>query len=132
MNKTAHEWLAWVLLVGVGGHLWLNRRALSTYFKRPLGVALMSAGAVVLVVSSVVPEVKGDKVPVRQVLAALTTVPISTLAEVAGTKDAVLLAALSASHPSARADQSLTELAGGDADAGISLLARVYQAIPAN
>lgn len=131
LGKLAHEWLGWVLVLAVGSHLWLNWRAFSTYFRRPVAVAIMATAAAVLALSLVIPVGGRASVPVRQVLASLTQVPISTLASLAGKEDAVLVAALAADHPGVRADQSLSDLAGGDTAAAIGMLAAIYGAGPA-
>lgn len=52
LSKAAHEWLGWFLVAGVAAHLWLNGRAFTTYFKRPAAVAIMGAGALVLLLRS--------------------------------------------------------------------------------
>lgn len=126
LNKVAHEWLGWVLLIGAAAHLLQNWRAFTTYFKRPLAVGIMAAGVVVLALSSVPLSSASSEVPVREVLAGLAQAPIATLAEVADKDPAAVLASLSASYPGATLDQSLAELAGNDVEAGVHLLSQVY------
>lgn len=131
LSKVAHEWLGWFLVAGVAAHLWLNWRAFTTYFKRPAAVAIMGAGAVALVASLLVSGSEGGAVPVRLVLGSLTKAPISTLATLAGTDEATLLARLAAEYPGATADQSLADLSGTTPDAAIGLLSKVFVAAPA-
>lgn len=126
LNKALHEWFGWGLLAAVVAHLWLNRRAFSTYFKRPVALGIVAAGSALLLASFVVPVAAGGEVPVRQVLASLGTAPISTLAELTGGDQATILAGLAATHPGAQPDQSLADLTGGDREAAIGLLAVVY------
>ncbi len=126
LSKAAHEWLGWFLVAGVAAHLWLNWRAFTTYFKRPAAVAIMGAGALVLAASLLVPGSEGGALPVRQVLGSLTKAPISTLALLAGKDEATLLASLAAEYPGATADQTLTDLAAGNPEAAVGLLAKVY------
>ena len=130
LSKVAHEWLGWVLVFGVGAHLWLNRRAFTTYLKRPTAVAIMAAGTLVLVASLLVPAAEGGSVPVRQVLGSLTTVPISTLATLAGKEEASLLTALSADHAGVTTEQTLADLTDGNSEAAVGLLAVVYAEAP--
>lgn len=52
LNKAAHEWLGWFLLVGVGAHMWLNWRAFSTYFNRRGALAIIGAFVAVLLAPS--------------------------------------------------------------------------------
>lgn len=126
LSKVAHEWLGWFLVFGVAAHLWLNWRAFTTYFKRPAAMAIMGAGALVLAASLLVPAPEGAGVPVRQVLGSLTQAPIATLALLAGKDEATLLASLAADHPGATPDQTLTDLAAGNPEAAVGLLAKVY------
>lgn len=130
LSKVAHEWLGWALVVGVAAHLWLNRRAFTTYFKRPAAVSIMAASAAVLVAALLVPAGNGASVPVRQVLGSLTKAPISALAVVSGSDEAGLLAALGATYPGVTASQSLSDLVGGDSEVAIGLLATVYAEAP--
>lgn len=130
LSKAAHEWLGWFLVVGVAAHLWLNWRAFTTYFKRPAAMAIMGAGGLALVASLLVPAGEGGAVPVRQVLGSLTKAPIATLAVLAGKDEASLLASLTADHPDATAEQSLTDLSDGNPEAAIGLLSKVYAATP--
>lgn len=131
LSKVAHEWLGWLLVFGVAAHLWLNRRAFTTYFKRPLAVSIMGAGAILLAASLLVPAGEGGAVPVRQVLGSLTGVPISALATLAGKDEASVLAALSVDHAGVTASQTLADLSGGNPEAAVGLLALVYAEAPA-
>lgn len=126
LGKVAHEWLGWALVVAVGAHVWLNRRAFSTYFKRSAALGIMGGAVIVLAATFVVPLGDSESVPVRQVLGSLTHAPISTLAVLAGRQEAELLSALSVTHPGVTADQTLTDLAGASPEAAVGLLAQVY------
>lgn len=111
-------------MAGLGA--WLNPRAFSTYFKRLAAVVIMGTSAALLVASLLIPAGEGASVPVRQVPSSLTKAPISALAVVSGKDEASLLAALGTAHPGATANQSLSNLVGGDAEAAADLLATVY------
>lgn len=126
LNKLLHEWLGWALLAAVGAHLWLNRRPLSAYLKRPMALTIMGAAIVILLASFMLPTPGAGPVPVRAALGSLAQAPISTLASLAGTDPAVLLSKLAADHPGARAEQSLADLTGGDVQAALGLLALAY------
>lgn len=126
LNKVAHEWLGWFLLAAVGAHLWLNWRAFSTYFKRPVALSIMGASAVLLAASFMPVAGASGEVPVREVLSGLTKAPISTVAAVAGKAPAVVLAALAPTYPDAKDTDTLSGLAGDDVEAGIRLLSQVF------
>lgn len=126
LGKVAHEWLGWALVGAVAAHLWLNRRALSTYFKRPAALGIMGGAVIALVATFVVPLGESGSVPVRQVLGSLTHAPISTLAVLAGRQEAEVLAALSVTYPGVTAGQTLSDLSGNTPEAAVGLLAQVF------
>lgn len=128
LNKVAHEWLGWFLVVGAGAHLWLNWRAFSTYFKRPVALSIMGAATALLLASFVPVSGAGGEVPVREVLSGLAQAPIETVAAVAGKDPAQVLASLGAAFPAVTGKDTLADLAGGDVEAGIHLLSQVYSA----
>ena len=51
LNKAAHEWVSWAVVVGVVLHLSVNFRAFRGYLKRPVARGLI-AGFVVLLAAS--------------------------------------------------------------------------------
>lgn len=128
LNKAAHEWLGWFLLVGVGAHLWLNWRAFSTYFKRRGALAIMGVFAAVLLVSFA--PISGGKaeLPIRQMVESMTQAPLASVAVVAGKTPDAVLAALVATYPQANAEQSISDLTGGDMEQSSALLAQVFAA----
>lgn len=51
LNKTAHEWLNWAMVIGVSLHVLMNMPAFKRYFKQTPGRLIMGAFALVLVLS---------------------------------------------------------------------------------
>ena len=87
LNKTAHEWLSWAMVIGVGLHVLLNMPAFKRYLKQTTGRVVIGAFALVLALSFIPAggssgSEPGFAPPVR----ALAKAPISVLAQVAGTR----------------------------------------------
>ncbi len=115
INKVAHEWLSWVLLIGVALHLVPNFNKLKQYLSMRNG-QLMIGGFALLLILSFAP-IGGDKgeQPFVQPLNALSNAPLTTLALVAETTPEELLERLSNSGiPVESKQQSVSELAGSD------------------
>jgi hypothetical protein len=51
LNKAAHEWLSWAMLIGVGLHLMLNLVPFKRYFRQTTGRWIMAGFAAVLALS---------------------------------------------------------------------------------
>ena len=117
LNKAAHEWLSWVLLVGVAFHVAANFAGFQRHLAANRGRWLMGLFALVLGLSFFGPGAGGEPAfaaPAR----ALAQVPLASLAEVARISPDELRARLVragvASAASASARQSLADLVGPD------------------
>lgn len=130
LNKAAHEWLGWFLLVGVGAHLWLNWRAFSIYFNRRGALAIIGGFAAVLL-ASFAPISGGEaELPIRQMIENLTQAPLESVAVVAGKTPDAVLAGLLATYPQASVQQSISDLTSGDTEQSVALLAQVFAVQP--
>lgn len=129
LNKTAHEWLGWFLVIGVLAHVVLNWRPFQSYFKRGMALGIMGVFAAVLVGSFVTLGSSPAELPIRQMMDGMTTAPLSAVAEVAGQDPEAVVASLTASdYPNATADQSISALTGGDMAKSAALLAGIFAA----
>jgi len=128
LMKGLHEWAGWALLVGAGAHLWLNWRAFSTYFRRPLALGIMSLGAVALAAGFLPLEAEGGPgAAVEAVLGAVEGAPVSVLAELSGQEVAAVVAELEAAGLSgAGPDSTVSDLAAGDRGLEFAALAAVF------
>ena len=130
LMKGLHEWAGWALLAGAGAHLWLNRRALVAYFRRPLAVGIMALGAVGLVAGflPLAPE-GGPGAAVEAVLGAVGQAPVTELARLSGQEvDAVVAALAAAGLSGAGPDSTVSDLAGGDRGLEFAGLEAVFAA----
>lgn len=127
LNKTAHEWLSWAMVIGVVLHVLLNLPAFKRYFKQPVGRWVMG-GFVLLLALSFVPLAGAKKDPsFAPPLRALAQAPLPVLAQVVGQPTQVLRAQLAAAGYTANDRQSLQDLVGADLRAQIGLLNRLVQ-----
>lgn len=126
LNKLAHEWLSWALLVAVGLHVLLHLPA----FKRYLGqkTALLVLGGCALVLAlSFMPLPGGKKAPAYAApVQALAQAPLPVLAQVLGQSTEALKAELDkAGLPVDSNQQSLRDLVGPELKAQVRMLNRL-------
>jgi hypothetical protein len=124
LNKTAHEWLSWAMVIGVGLHVLLNMPAFKRYFKQTTGRVVMGAFALVLALSFIPAggSEPGFAPPVR----ALAKTPITVLAQVAGTSTDDMKARLQAQGLTVTSDQqSVADLVGPDLRQQIGAISKV-------
>lgn len=126
--KGLHEWAGWALLAGAGVHLWLNRRALGAYLRRPLAAGIMGLGVVLTAGGMLVPEPQGGPAAtVEAVLGAVERAPVAVLAELSGKDVPAVIAALEgAGLAGAGPDSTVDGLAGGDRGQAFAGLAAVF------
>ncbi|WP_066154402.1 DUF4405 domain-containing protein [Hydrogenophaga pseudoflava] len=130
LNKTAHEWLSWAMVIGVGLHVLLNMPAFKRYLKQTTGRVVIGAFALVLALSFIPAggssgSEPGFAPPVR----ALAKAPISVLAQVAGTSTEDLKAKLQAQGLTVTSDQqSVADLVGPDLRKQIGTISKVLPA----
>ena len=91
-------------------------------------LAIMGVFAAVLLVSFA--PISGGKaeLPIRQMVESMTQAPLASVAVVAGKTPDAVLAALVATYPQANAEQSISDLTGGDMEQSSALLAQVFAA----
>ncbi|QBM28073.1 DUF4405 domain-containing protein [Hydrogenophaga pseudoflava] len=130
LNKTAHEWLSWAMVIGVGLHVLLNMPAFKRYLKQTTGRVVIGAFALVLALSFIPAggssgSEPGFAPPVR----ALAQAPISVLAQVAGTSTDDVRAKLQAQGLTVTSDQqSVADLVGPDLRKQIGTISKVLPA----
>jgi len=126
LNKLAHEWLSWVLLVGVVFHLVTNLNAFKRYFSSRAALAIIGAFALLLALSFISPGEKREP-PFVASVRALASVPLGTLAQVAGQSPEQVSATLHREGLAPASDtQTLQELAGSDPRRQARLLEKVF------
>lgn len=127
LNKAAHEWLSWAMLVGVGLHLALNLAPFKRYFRQTTGRVVIAGFAALLALSFIpLGGTAGSEPPFAHPVHALARAPLPTLAQVAGLSTDALRARLGAAGIVVQNDQqTLQDLVGPELRAQITTLNRV-------
>ncbi|MDO9252542.1 MAG: DUF4405 domain-containing protein [Hydrogenophaga sp.] len=127
LNKTAHEWLSWAMVIGVLLHVLLNMPAFKRYFNQTPGRVVMGLFALVLALSFIPAGGAGGSEPgFAPPVRALAKAPITVLAQVAGTSTEDVKARLQAAgFTVTNEQQSVADLVGGDLKAQIGTMTKV-------
>ncbi len=126
LNKLAHEWLSWAMLVAVGLHAALNLPAFKRYFGQKTALGVMGLFALLLALSFV--SLPGGKKPPSwgAPIQALAQAPLPVLAQVLGQSPQQLQAQLAQSGLTVDSDQqSLQDLVGPELKAQVRMLNRL-------
>lgn len=126
LNKLAHEWLSWILLLAVGLHVAVNMLSFKRYFSAPRGRWVIGASAVLLALSFIPLRGASSQPPFVAPVKALAAAPLPLLAQVAGVEPGVMRSRLQQAGlaPASDAD-SVSSLVGGDTKRQVQVLARV-------
>lgn len=123
LNKLAHEWLSWAMLVAVGLHALLNLPAFKRYFGQKTALVVMGLFALLLALSFA--PMPGSKKPPSwgAPLQALARAPLPVLAQVLGQSPQALEAQLEKSGLTVdHEQQSLQDLVGPDLKSQVRVL----------
>lgn len=127
LNKEAHEWLGWAMVVGVAAHVVANWTAFARHLRQPLAKAIVGLFAVLLVGSFFLGGEEGGN-PARLALQTLTQAPLSQVAALRGESPTALIARLEAAGFQVNGpEQSLGAVAGKDRE---RLMKAVNVALP--
>ena len=120
LNKTAHEWLGWLMVAGVAAHASANWLSFKRYFlSSPKGRSILVVSLLVIAGSfvSLSGGREGGGSPPQLAIRAVTQAPLAQVAPLTGRTLAQLIADLSAAGIQVRnGDQSLTQAIGADRD----------------
>lgn len=126
LNKTAHEWLSWAMVIGVMLHVLLHMPAFKRYFTQTSGRVIVGLFALVLALSFIPAGGGGSEPGFAPPVRALATAPITVLAQVAGISTDDVKTRLHAAGFTVTSDQqSVADLVGGDLRAQIGTMTKV-------
>ena len=130
LNKTAHEWLSWAMVIGVSLHIVLNLNAFKRYFAQTTGKVIIGLFALILALSFIPAGGEGGSDPgFAPPVRALAKAPLPVLAQVVGmSPDALKTELASKGHPVQNDQQSLQDLIGGDLRAQIQTITGLTKA----
>ena len=128
LNRPAHEWMSWVLLIGVSLHLTANFAGFKRLLQARRTRLLLSLFALVLTLSFFG---KKNEPPYAPPLRALAAAPLTTLAQLAQIDNAELRARLLTLDLKPSSDssdqQSLRELTGPDMRKQVQALGALFR-----
>lgn len=131
LNKTAHEWLSWAMVIGVSLHVLLNLPAFKRYFTQTTGRVVIGLFALVLALSFIPAGGSGGEPGFAPPVRALAKAPITVLAQVAGTSTDEVKAKLQAQGLTVTSDQqSVADLVGGGLRQQIGAMSKVLAPDP--
>ncbi len=131
LNKTAHEWLSWAMVIGVSLHVLLNLPAFKRYFTQTTGRVVIGLFALVLALSFIPAGGSGGEPGFAPPVRALAKAPITVLAQVAGTSTDEVRAKLQAQGLTVTSDQqSVADLVGSDLRQQIGAMSKVLAPDP--
>jgi hypothetical protein len=119
LNKTAHEWLSWLMMAGVAAHASANWLGFKRYFlSSAQGRGILAASVLVIAGSFVsLPGGRegGGSSPQQLAIKALTQSPLAQVAPLTGRSVDTLIADLAAAGIVVRSgEQSLAQAVGSD------------------
>lgn len=126
LNKTAHEWLSWAMVIGVSLHILLNLNAFKRYFTQITGKTVVALFAAVLALSFIPAGGAGEDPPFAPPARLLSKAPLPVLAQVLGsTPEALKIQLTAQGHVVQNDQQSLQDVVGTDLRAQIQTIARL-------
>jgi hypothetical protein len=130
LNKTAHEWLSWAMVIGVSLHVLLNLPAFKRYFTQSTGRAIVGTFALVLGLSFIPASgSEGDEPGFAAPIRALSSAPLPVLAQVVGrSPEEVRTTLRAAGFGVADEQQSLKDVVGPDLRAQIGAIRKLMPA----
>lgn len=115
LNKEAHEWLGWAMVVGVALHVVANIQGFKRYLSRPAALAIVGVFVAILIASFFIQENEEDGHPGKRATQIMLHAPLSTVAPLLGQSPETLVSKLQAAgFKQAAPSQSLSDIAGPD------------------
>lgn len=132
LNKTAHEWLGWAMVIAAALHITTNWFGFKNMFNNVTGKAVIGLFTVVLALSfiNVGDSKDGGGRPVAPINV-LAQAPISQLAQISKIDEQTLITRLQSSGiQNATANSTVKELVGNDFGKQIATLNTILKATP--
>lgn len=81
--KPVHEWLSWVMVIGIVFHTIANWKSFTSYFSKKPSFTIIGAGLIITVLSVFMPSANNGN-PGMKMIKALGTAKIETIADMVG------------------------------------------------
>jgi hypothetical protein len=129
LNKLAHEWLGWALVIGVAAHLFVNLPSFKKHLASAVGRGAIAVFAILLGLSFINPGNNRAQFSMRSAMEHLAHAPLVTLAAVAKISPEDLVARLKAQGIAVDDLQATpVSLSGGDEGAAKRVLGIAFSA----
>jgi hypothetical protein len=127
LNKEAHEWLGWAMVIGVGTHVTANWIAFKRHLGRPAALVVIGIFAAILAGSFFIKEdEEGGGHPGKRATQVVLRAPLSSVAPLVGQPPDALVAKLQAAgFKNASAADSVATIAGPDQGQQFKALAAI-------
>jgi len=122
----AHQWLSWLFLIGVVGHVVVNFRSFTNHLKSRWGRTSVCVFAIILVASFFTWGARTGGQLLTAIQGDLVSAPLSTLAVMTHTTPEVLEQRLEAHGIVARKEQTIRDIAGDSARKQLRVLQLVF------
>jgi len=124
--KPIHEWLSWGMTAGVILHIIANWKSFTGYFSRKPALAIIGTGLIVTLIAVFAPA--GDHLnPRMNMIKALESARLETVAEVAGQNSSSLIAKLGSKGIAVgQASMSIHEIASQNNKKEMDLLTLIF------
>ena len=122
----AHQWLSWLFLIGVVGHVTVNFRSFTNHLKSRWGRTSLCVFTMVLVASFFTWGVRTGGQLLAAIQNGLVSAPLSTLAVMTHTPPEVLEQRLETHGIVARKEQTIRDIAGNSPSTQLRVLKVVF------
>jgi hypothetical protein len=78
--KPVHEWLSWAFVAGALIHTAAHWKSFKSYFSRKTALAIISAGAIIVLAAVTIPSRGGHGNPFMKISGTLASAPLGTVA----------------------------------------------------
>jgi hypothetical protein len=126
INAGAHEWVAWLFLIGVAGHVTANFRPFKRHLQSGWGRTSVAVFVIVVAASFFSWGVRTGSQLLGAIQDDLVNTPLSTLAAVAHDEPETLQQRLKTHGIAARQDQTIRDLTGDSQSKQLQLLEVVF------
>ena len=133
LNKTAHEWLGWAMVIAVVLHVTVNFQGFKNMFRTTLGKGIVGLFTVILALSffNLGGGEGGGKPPFMNSVAILSNASITELAQISHIDEQTLLTRLQqAGVSSATPQSSVKQLIGDDVGKQMQTLNSILKTTP--
>ena len=135
LNKAAHEWLGWLMIIGVALHLIVNLQGFKNMFRTGLGKGILAFFALILALSFLNMDGEDGKgnggPPFKNAVTMLSNASIAEISQISHIDQQILLNRLQQAGVQSATEQStVKQLVGDDVGKQMQTLNRILKPAP--